>query len=827
MASLHSGLVREEIELVKIVTEKFSLIIKGKPYHEKYEGIKQYQALNFHDEMNFSIDGIDLKKALVFHVNKNEMRPHVEDDFPPIFFENGIYTLLVTPKGEEEISFYHEHKSLRNAISRVEIEDRYFLMGNLYFPNEVGLSTLEIRQGNETLLKITIEIFPVKLDYKRDYKKLLEEVNDEVYNLAFHFLRRTYQMAGIKLGGNVSQVEFYRLITYHFESFFKSINRVEKQPHHQLIKTYKQVRGDQLKRLDSKGRSHLRKRPHVFIEVDKGIPINGKTVMPTKGIQEKKEVSYDTIENRYIKWMFVRLIEKLTYLKETILNQKTKFQVKADVEVLEKIQNMIENLEKKKNQPFWKTIGRLDRSVMSLVMQMAPGYREAFQIFLIVSKGLSLQSSIYQMSVKDVATLYEYWTYLKLGQILRNKYKMTTQNIVKVNRNGLFVTLDSKKSAMQRFIHPHTKEQFELVYQLKEKNLPTTLQQPDTVLKIEKKGRDYTFNYIFDAKYRIDFAVEGSSYFVRYKTPGPMEEDINTMHRYRDSIVSSESGSYERTAFGAYVLFPFDREEEYQNHPLYKSIDQVNIGGLPLLPNATELVERVIENIVEKNPEEIHKEGILPKGTISEWRSSLDEIVFVGVVSNQEQYHACMNDRKYQIILDKLHVGWQKAKYVALYLTKDVTKNNGVVCYGEILDIRVDGRKINFKVNGWTKLKTIINPVHYGIARYAFTTILTLKQATELPELFMKSKEEMMIWRMLRRVTDHIQIELNSFHLDDATKIKNYKFRGIQVNLLKGNGQVEIVNNDVRKLFYSDEFIKEPTRMFREILMCLEGKKNN
>ncbi|WP_223816816.1 DUF2357 domain-containing protein, partial [Pseudomonas aeruginosa] len=67
-------------------------------------------------------------------------------------------------------------------------------------------------------------------------------------------------------------------------------------------------------------------------------------------------------------------------------------------------------LEAKTNNAFWRTIGKLDRSIMSLVLQMAPGYRDAYQIFLIVTRGLALQGKLYQMSVKDVATLYEYWT---------------------------------------------------------------------------------------------------------------------------------------------------------------------------------------------------------------------------------------------------------------------------------------------------------------------------------------------------------------------------------------------------------------------------------
>lgn len=53
-----------------------------------------------------------------------------------------------------------------------------------------------------------------------------------------------------------------------------------------------------------------------------------------------------------------------------------------------------------------------------------------------------------------------------------------------------------------------------------------------------------------------------------------MEEDINTMHRYRDALVVEQEGPFERTAYGAYVLFPWNQEEAYENHPFYKSIEK-------------------------------------------------------------------------------------------------------------------------------------------------------------------------------------------------------------------------------------------------------------
>src|SRR5699024_6837015 len=123
------------------------------------------------------------------------------------------------------------------------------------------------------------------------------------------------------------------------------------------------------------------------------------------------EITYDTNENRYVKFMMKRLIHKLNDLQQAIKRQNRRFKQEDDIQLLEQIEEMRDRLEKKIKQPFWMRIGKLDRSVMSLVLQMAPNYRDAFQIFLTVSKGLALQGKIYQMSVKDVATLYEYWTF--------------------------------------------------------------------------------------------------------------------------------------------------------------------------------------------------------------------------------------------------------------------------------------------------------------------------------------------------------------------------------------------------------------------------------
>ena len=50
--------------------------------------------------------------------------------------------------------------------------------------------------------------------------------------------------------------------------------------------------------------------------------------------------------------------------------------------------------------------------------------------------------------------------------------------------------------------------------------------------------------------------------------------------------------TFEKTMFGAYILFPYDNEEEYKQHRFYKSIDTVNIGGIPFLPGAMNITVR-------------------------------------------------------------------------------------------------------------------------------------------------------------------------------------------------------------------------------------------
>lgn len=821
MALLPSG-SNNEVELVKIETADFSLTVKGKPFHEKYESLKEYQTISSHEMMHFHVTG-ETNSVLVYDVREKQLVAWSEH--PPIFFENRSYQLVVVPKNERALHFYHEHPLLRQAVSSTQMGPFQILMGNLSFPNEVGYTSFEIRDEKASLLTVTFEVFPSKLDYKDDYRALFEEVNDEIYNLAFHMLKRTYLGASTINQSNPSRSEFYRILNESFDRFVKAISHIKRQPHHALVTEHQLVQGEKIRRLDSVGKNYLRRRPHLFQEA-------GTNMVPSKGITARKKVSYDTLENRFVKWMMIRVLHKISDLQAVLVAKVASNQLTIDEELIGKVNRMNSRLRGELRDPFWNEIGKLDRSVFSLVIQMAAGYRDAYQVFLMLSRGLTLRGQIFKMSVKDVARLYEYWTYLKLGQLLSKKYPTIDQDIIKVRRDGLFVTLDESATAKRTFIHPQTEEVIELYFQKRSGKLPTVSQKPDTMLAIEKKGKDYQYQYIFDAKYRIDFAKAGSYYERKYKTAGPMEEDINTMHRYRDALVVEQDGPFERTAYGAYVLFPSNQEEEYEHHPFYKSIEKVNIGGFPFLPNATRLVEQFIDHLIEKSPEEITREGILPRGILDELHSSLDEKVLVGVVKNRENYEAHMKEGFYHVPVSRLKLGWQEAKYVALYVPKKWYGENGGIQYvAKIRNVQIKKRNeiyelpssktsdyVCFELEPWKKLEHLIRPVGYGIHVYTMTHMSLLKGVRELPELFMKSKEERLLWQTLRRFTKKIKIELDHPYLDLASAIKSYQIQNVQIMIDYKQGSVSINTEDTVKEIPLSAVVKNTSAFFKEVV---------
>lgn len=126
---------------------------------------------------------------------------------------------------------------------------------------------------------------------------------------------------------------------------------------------------------------------------------------------------------------------------------------------------------------------------MSLVFQMAPGYRELYRYFELIQRGISFSGEIFSFSVKETSTLYEYWCFIKLVDIMKRKYTLLDDggNIIKTSRKGITVTISKDSKSRVRFLDTNTGDVFELIYNPGEYPSDTVKQIPDTVLKLTKE----------------------------------------------------------------------------------------------------------------------------------------------------------------------------------------------------------------------------------------------------------------------------------------------------------------------------------------------------
>ncbi|MBW9173416.1 DUF2357 domain-containing protein [Clostridium estertheticum] len=71
------------------------------------------------------------------------------------------------------------------------------------------------------------------------------------------------------------------------------------------------------------------------------------------------------------------------------------------------LRNKLSILDKHLKNGFSNVSNLIGKKTMSLVFQMAPGYREVYKKYIMLSKGLALGDGLYQMTPKKLYLLYE------------------------------------------------------------------------------------------------------------------------------------------------------------------------------------------------------------------------------------------------------------------------------------------------------------------------------------------------------------------------------------------------------------------------------------
>ena len=755
MASLPTG--SDKLLEIRTAYIDFSVKSKGRVAYRYPKGDTGASSLRVVgtdiEQINIPVESISEKYSdhtgLAFH----------EITVPPLFFEQTDYAVTVRSRGGQTVTFRSSSSLIEDAVNPVIEGDFSLLSGVINFGNNVGFSDFSIWMEGRQVLSVRMEVYPTKISYKDDYQEMMTDINNMVSESILDFMKKTYQVFVPNHRRNDVPAVFFTVLQAIYDKYLQAINRVVSVPHHKLISEYEVLPHYKASRTDTRSEKWLLKHPEYVVK-------NDSVVRVDKILSVRKRTTYDTQENRLVKYMLTSTIRKIEDFSRRYRNSRQQ----ADENILRKAGEMARGIRRLLTTTFLADVSDYNATQsMSLVFGMAPGYRELYKYYLMLLNGISVGGDLFHMSVRETAQLYEYWCFIKLYDILRSHYTLKSPDIIKVDRKGVTVDLVRGRPSRVTFLNTKTGERIYLAYNPSETVTQTVNQRPDNVLELEKRGSSSAYKYVFDAKYRIETNPDGQ-YYPDTK-PGPKVDDINTMHRYRDSIVYENPESrftFEKTMFGAYILFPYANEEEYRNHRFYRSIETVNIGGLPFLPSATTLVTDLLDELVSDSPESAFERATLPAG-IEDRLKTVDwdkREVLIGFVPDTNHMDLFLKKGLYftrRFDADNLLI-----RYVALY-----EKGKGIGWYGEVVsyyeakrhDLPGKSHHGNeryhvFKVlKGWKPLKTPISVSEFGPNPVAYTNYFLLSGSSTYSELMLRTEADYRFFTELKRRTDRVIIE--------------------------------------------------------------------
>jgi hypothetical protein len=122
-------------------------------------------------------------------------------------------------------------------------------------------------------------------------------------------------------------------------------------------------------------------------------------------------------------------------------------------------------------------------------------------------------------------------------------------------------------------------------------------QRPDLLLTVVRPGGQARL-FVLDAKYRRD---DSAAYRRRHGAPGPPEDALGVLHRYRDAIVRAGPRGVERPVEAAAALFPYREAApgDFERTRLWRGLGEIGVGAVPLLPGETGYLARWLRSILE------------------------------------------------------------------------------------------------------------------------------------------------------------------------------------------------------------------------------------
>ena len=604
-------------------------------------------------------------------------------ELPPVMYETCSYGVNIRFHNIEGKPYIvHKMKEVTDLFSYSNTDTHNgFLIGSLDFLNEPGNFALSYSYkplgGTQQTDTLYFTVVSPKLDTKNDYLHIMKDINREYNELVFQYLTKTFQNLTCE-GQSHNDIIWLSIFRNIVNDYFKAVEYIINKPH---LKTQKETRfskADHIKRWSPK-------MSEQYYEKEK----NG---MLDKALfrHEISETTINTRENRFVKYTIDRIGTRLNKIFHSIIANNHAKITDTEREELKSYQQKLNKLQH--NSLFRRLKGESLRSE-SIVMQKRTGYAQVYRFWLMLQSGIELYEGSNAIGVRPVWELYELWCFLKMrsmiAEILGINMATDTEFVYEDKTSMLNPFTNSSLEHSVHYTNPQNGDTINLIYQHTynrssgEVHTATTDNRPDIVLNIHKQGKakEFVLTYLFDAKYRVvddsKFNKEDASEQSRLGAADyPPSDAINQMHRYRDAIYYSEKEQKyaAKEIIGGYILFPGrGNDSKIKERYYYKSIESVNIGAFPLLPNTDKpdeegslLREHLKKVLLETTTHEQIKDSIPQKGLHYTDEKPKDKLVYVGSVlssnpmledfkeNSAEMYYTGNNDTPHDLDLQAI-----------------------------------------------------------------------------------------------------------------------------------------------------------------------------
>ena len=332
----------------------------------------------------------------------------------------------------------------------------------------------------------------------------------------------------------------------------------------------------------------------------------GEPYFPAEFKKTRKYHTFDTNENRFVRHFLQDILERLRLI-ESALGYRSGTYLNPDI--AKNIHHLKQKTDYFLSDPMWNDVGQMTFVPgQSTVLQRRDGYRHLFRLYALLNLASRYQFAMKDfrnlIEMKDVPTLFEYWCFFIVKDILDEKLKMIgaapivtdgeTQKVVpegiRINYEGDITLLYNAGYGKSSGLKLDGKVHETIDYRPFESYSHGL--RPDIV--IEKAGRK---KLILDAKYK---GKNGGSGFYGEEEGGAIvgyrEEDLDKMHTYHDAI---------KDVFGAFALYPGEKTLVFPPHR-YKSLSE-GVGAVALKPVSgnkarpehIEILKKIIDAFLE------------------------------------------------------------------------------------------------------------------------------------------------------------------------------------------------------------------------------------